>query len=727
MSDDIVNIEIDGVPRTARKGQMIIEVTDAIDTYVPRFCYHEKLSIAANCRMCLVEVEKVPKPLPACATPVAEGMKIFTRSERARVAQKATMEFLLINHPLDCPICDQGGECELQDLAMGFGRDASRYTERKRVIKDRDIGPLVSTDMTRCIYCTRCVRFGEEIAGVQQLGTIGRGEHTEVASFIGQGLDHELSGNVIDLCPVGALNSKPFRYQARSWEMTQQETISPHDCVGSNLYAHVRRGRVMRMVPRANDEINETWISDRDRFSYEAIYSDDRLLSPEIKDGDVWRRVDWATALQAVVDGIRSATGDGAGSALGVLAGPSATLEEAYLLARLGRGFGSANLDHRLRRTDFSDQHADPAFPSLGISLAGLEAADAIMLIGSDIRREAPMLGHRVRKAALSGARIASIGVDEPDVLFALTASSVVRPSALVAELAAIAAALEVRTGPASGLDGLLRAAVVEPRHRALAKIFEDASGAHILLGQLVGRHPEFGRLRTLAGAIALTTGATFGFVTEGANAAGAAQAGLLPHRDAGGESVTKPGLDASAMLSKALRAYLLFGVEPELDTAAGDSALGVLADARFVACVTPFVSENMREYARVLLPAGTFAETSGTYVNGEGRWQSFEGVARPLGECRPGWKVLRVLGNLAGFEDFDYTDSVAVREELRAVMDQQPPAQQLPDLDAELAVGAAEQMLEQVPMYDIDPLVRRSAPLQASRDGLAARRREWS
>ncbi|MGB5592107.1 MAG: NADH-quinone oxidoreductase subunit NuoG, partial [Gammaproteobacteria bacterium] len=520
MSDDIVNIEIDGVPRTARKGQMIIEVTDAIDTYVPRFCYHEKLSIAANCRMCLVEVEKVPKPLPACATPVAEGMKIFTRSDRARAAQKATMEFLLINHPLDCPICDQGGECELQDLAMGFGRDASRYTERKRVIKDRDIGPLVSTDMTRCIYCTRCVRFGAEVAGVQQLGTIGRGEHTEVASFVGEGLDHELSGNVIDLCPVGALNSKPFRYQARSWEMTQQETVSPHDCVGSNLFAHVRRGRVMRIVPRANDEINETWISDRDRFSYEAIYSEDRLLSPEIKDGDTWRQVDWATALRAVVDGIRNATGDSAGSALGMLAGPSVTLEEAYLLARVGRGFGSENLDHRLRRTDFSDQQADPAFPSLGISLTGLEAADGILLIGSDIRREAPMLGHRVRKAAVAGARVASIGLDEPDVLFPLAASAVVRPSALVAELAAVAAALEVKPGPESGLEGMLRAAVVEPRHREIARIFEGAARPHILLGQLSGRHPEFGRLRSLVGAIAATTGSTFGFITEGGNAA---------------------------------------------------------------------------------------------------------------------------------------------------------------------------------------------------------------
>jgi NADH-quinone oxidoreductase subunit G len=720
MSDDTVNIEIDGVPRTARKGQMIIEVTDAVDAYVPRFCYHEKLSIAANCRMCLVEVEKAPKPLPACATPVAEGMKVFTRSRRARDAQQATMEFLLINHPLDCPICDQGGECELQDLAMGFGRDASRYTERKRVIKDHDIGPLISTDMTRCIFCTRCVRFGQEIAGIQELGTVGRGEHTEVATFVAEGLDHELSGNVIDLCPVGALNSKPYRYRARSWEMTQHATVSPHDCVGSNLFAHVRRGRLMRIVPRPNDEINETWIADRDRFSCEGIYAEDRLASPEIRDGDSWRRVDWATAMQAVVDGIRDAVGENGGANLGLLASPSATVEEAYLMARLGTGLGSANLDHRLRRIDFSDQASDPAYPSLGTTLAAIESADALLLVGSDIRREAPMLGHRVRKAALAGARVGLMNTAAADVLFPLAASAEVEPAAMVSALAAVASALDVDAPAGSGLESLLRSAVIEPAHRQLADLFEGSGRPQILLGQIAGRHPEFGRLRLLASAIAGRTGATLGFVTEGANAAGAALAGLLPHRQAGGAPRSKPGLDAGAMLAKPLRAYLLLGVEPEYDSAAGERALDVLGESRFVACVSPFASEAMRRYARVLLPAGTFAETSGTYVNGEGRWQTFEGVARPFGESRPAWKILRVLGNLAGLDGFDFADSAGVRDELLAQTGQPAPASYGGDPGTELPAGATEPVFQHVPMYGIDPLVRRSAPLQATRDGQA-------
>ena len=321
MSDDIVNIEVDGKPVEAKKGQMIIEVTDNIGTYVPRFCYHEKLSIAANCRMCLVEVEKAPKPMPACATPVMEGMKVFTRSPAAIAAQKATMEFLLINHPLDCPICDQGGECELQDQALGYGRDVSRYQERKRVVKDKDIGPLVSTDMTRCIHCTRCVRFGDEVTGLQQLGTTERGENMKIGTYVEASIDHELSANIIDLCPVGALNNKPYRYSARAWEMMQRSTISPHDCVGSNMNAHVLRGTIKRVVPRENELINEAWLSDRDRFSYEGIYSSDRLLRPRLKSGDDWEEVSWEEALNRLADELKSAGGDNTG----ILAAPGST------------------------------------------------------------------------------------------------------------------------------------------------------------------------------------------------------------------------------------------------------------------------------------------------------------------------------------------------------------------------------------------------------------------
>lgn len=410
MSDDLVNIEVNGVPMQARKGQMLIEVTDAHDVYVPRFCYHEKLAIAANCRMCLVEVEKAPKPLPACATPVAEGMKVFTRSAKAIAAQKAVMEFLLINHPLDCPICDQGGECELQDLAMGFGRDISRYTERKRVVKDKDIGPLVSTDMTRCIHCTRCVRFTQEIQGLQELGTIGRGESTEIGTYIERSVDHELSANIIDLCPVGALNNKPYRYRARAWEMTQHPLVSPHDSVGTNIYAHVLRGRVMRVVPRVNEAINENWIADRDRFSHQAFYSDDRLLKPMMREGGIWQETDWETALAAAAERLGRIAKQQGGAQLGALAWPAATLEELTLFARIVRGLGSANLDHRLRRSDFRDEAHEAAYPSLGCAIADLERLDSLLVIGSNLREEVPLIAHRVRKAAVrNGAKVAFV------------------------------------------------------------------------------------------------------------------------------------------------------------------------------------------------------------------------------------------------------------------------------------------------------------------------------
>ncbi|MGH8205835.1 MAG: NADH-quinone oxidoreductase subunit NuoG, partial [Steroidobacteraceae bacterium] len=414
MSEELVNIEVNGVPMKARKGEVIIRATDREGVYIPRFCYHDKLPIAANCRMCLVEVEKAPKPLPACATPVAEGMKIFTASAKATGAQRATMEFLLINHPLDCPICDQGGECELQDLAVGFGRDVSRFVERKRVVKDKNLGALVSSDMTRCIHCTRCVRFGQDVAGIQELGATGRGEHMEIGTYIERSVDHELSGNIIDLCPVGALNSKPFRYRARGWEMTQAPLISPHDGVGTQLYGHVLRGRLMRVVPRPCDDINETWIADRDRYSYEGIYSDDRLLVPKVRQADgSWLEVEWDAALRAAADGLKQA-----GRELGVLAHASSTLEELYLAARLGEGLGSANMDHRLRQCDFRGQGLDTRAPALGLPIADIDRLDALLIVGANLRHEVPIIAHRVRKAALRGAQISFLAPARFEYLF---------------------------------------------------------------------------------------------------------------------------------------------------------------------------------------------------------------------------------------------------------------------------------------------------------------------
>jgi NADH-quinone oxidoreductase subunit G len=706
---DTVNITVDGVPMKAKKGEMIIRVTDANDVYVPRFCYHEKLPVAANCRMCLVEVEKAPKPLPACATPVAEGMIVHTRSVKAIAAQRAVMEFLLINHPLDCPICDQGGECELQDLAMGFGRDISRYNERKRVVKDKNLGPLVSTDMTRCIHCTRCVRFGQDIAGIQELGTNGRGENTEIGTYIEKSVNHELSGNIIDLCPVGALNSKPFRFRARAWEMSQAPLVSPHDGLGSNLYGHVLRGRLMRVVPRQNDAINETWISDRDRFSYEGVYSADRLLSPMVKQGGTWKAVDWQTALQACVGRLKGApAGD-----VGYLASASSTLEELALFARLARGLGSASVDHRLRQRDFSADAAETQ-PALGLPIADVDTLGALLVVGSNLRHEIPMLASRVRKAAVrAGAKVWFVNPERFDYLFPIAGYAVVSPDGMVDELAALlAAAVEGAT-----VDDATRALVAGARptdiQRAQVAAFRATERRAVWLGQLALRHPSYGRLRSLGVALAAALGASFGVLAEGANAAGAYLAGAQPGRGPGGATVPA-GRNAAEMLGASLAGYVLLGTEPWADSLQ-PAATKALREAGFVVALTPYASAEMKELASVLLPIGTFAETSGTYVNLGGTWQSFAGAAVPVGEARPAWKVLRVLGNLLGLGGFEQQTSEDVREELRA---QVPAAGAPAPVVIVPAANAAGGELADVPLYQIDALVRRAGALQRTSEG---------
>jgi len=724
MTEETVNIEIDGRPCTARKGQMIIEVTDQQDRYVPRFCYHRKLSIAANCRMCLVEVENVPKPLPACATPVAEGMKVRTRSPLAISAQKATMEFLLINHPLDCPICDQGGECELQDLAMGYGSDVSRYSEGKRVVRDKDLGPLVSTDMTRCIHCTRCVRFGQEIAGIQELGTVGRGERTEIGTYVERSVGHELSGNIIDLCPVGALNSKPFRYRARSWEMTQHETVAAHDCVGSNLYAHVRRGRLMRVVPRTNDGINETWISDRDRFSYEGIYAEDRLLEPMIRTGDEWNKTDWATALEAAAEGVSRTVREHGPARLGFLTSPSATLEEQYLTARIARALGSNNVDHRLMRRDFSDQDLDPIYPGLGVSFEELGSLDAVLLVGCDVRSEAPMLAHRVRRAALAGGRVGSIGMETYELLFPVVGQAVHAHDALSDGVATVASALSLGSDLPPALARPVSGLQVDRVHQDLAAMLAAAQRGLILLGAQAQAHPDFGLIRALAEAIAARAGAGLGYVTPGANSAGAALAGALPHRIAGGGSVEKPGLHAAAMLEKPLSAYVLHGIEPEWDSASGQQAVDNLCNADFVVALTPYVTDTMKSYASVLLPAAVHAETAGTFVNCEGRWQSFSGVAAPQGQARPAWKILRVLGNLLELDGMDYTDAAQVAAELEEHVGRPQPHTGLATPADREFHPARKGGADYPTLYGCDAVVRRAPALQATDQARAGWRR---
>ena len=702
MSDDIVNIEIDGKPVEARKGQMLIEVTDKVGAYVPRFCYHEKLSIAANCRMCLVEVEKAPKPMPACATPVGEGMKVFTRSPYAIAAQKATMEFLLINHPLDCPICDQGGECELQDLAMGFGRDVSRYHHKKRVVKDRNIGPLVSTDMTRCIHCTRCVRFGQEITGFQELGTMGRGEDMKISAYVEMSTDHEMSANIIDLCPVGALNNKPYRYSARAWEMTQIESISAHDCVGSNLYAHVLRGTVKRVVPRINESINENWISDRDRFSYEGIYSEDRLLTPRVKEDGEWRDIDWEAALNLLADKLKAAEAE----KTGILASPGSTTEEAHLLAKLADHLGTSNIDHRLRQQDFSDQDNDPLAPWLGLEIADIDECDAVLVAGSNLRKEAPILAHRLRKAAVGGAKICFANDDVNEYYFDV--AEYLTGSGLVADLAGIVVATgtDIPTSLADICMGVTPTAEQKRVAAALAK----GKKSLVLLGNIAHRHPAGAALGALAASIADATGARFGRVSEGANSVGAHLAGVLPHRNQGGAPRDKSGMHVIEQANSDLDVLLLFGVEPDKDMPKLNGT-----QRGFVASCTPYRSESLERCADLLLPVGTFAETSGTFVNCEGRWQSFTGIANPVGEARPGWKVLRVLGNLLDADGFDYESSEEVRDELRSAlgtiaMDSAYDGKR--KLPVPEASGVVEGDLD-VPMYQVDGVVRRASSLQ--------------
>ena len=657
----MVNIEIDGKKIHAREGSMVIEAADDAGINIPRFCYHKKLSIAANCRMCLVEVEKAAKPLPACATPVTDGMKVFTRSPKAVAAQKGVMEFLLINHPLDCPICDQGGECELQDVALTYGSDVSKYSESKRVLPNKDFGPLIGGDMTRCIHCTRCVRFGIEIAGVYELGTIGRGEHMEIGTFVQHSLSSELSGNIIDLCPVGALTSKPFRYVARAWELIQRDSVAPHDCVGSNLHVHVKRNRVVRVVPRENEEINETWLSDRDRFSYEGLNSEERVQTPMIKVEGEWQETDWETALHRAVDGLKQIGSDD----IGALASPLSTLEELYLLQKLMREIGCGNIDHRLKQTDFSDQEEAPLFPWLGQAIGDLERNDAVLLIGADVCIDQPIIGHRLRKAALSGGKISSVNPADFSYHFPQLASRVSKN--MLTELVAIAKALLDKTGKTApeGFAALGQGVEVADTHKQIAESLLSGQSASIMMGEAAINDTQFSAIRSIATLIAELSDSRPGYLPAGGNGAGAWQAGALPHRKAGGRPASVNGKNIAQMLQSDMKAYLLLNTEPEADCADAGAAREAMEKAQFVVSLSPYSSAAVLAYADVILPVAPFTETSGTFVNAEGRWQSFEGVVPPLGDSRPAWKVLRVLGNLFNCDGFDFVESSEVLAEL--------------------------------------------------------------
>ena len=693
-----VRLELDGQPIEVPVNSTIMDAANKAGVYIPHFCYHRKLSIAANCRMCLVEVEKSPKPLPACASPVTQGMRVFTKSPAAVRAQKGVMEFLLINHPLDCPICDQGGECQLQDLAVGYGSTASRYAEEKRVVLNKNLGPLISTDMTRCIHCTRCVRFGEEIAGRMELGMAHRGEHSEIMPFIERTVDSELSGNMIDVCPVGALTSKPFRYAARTWELTKRRSITAHDSLGSSVTVQVKQDRVLRVTPLENEAVNECWLSDRDRFAYEGLDSDDRLLHPMVREGDRWVQASWEDALARAVAGLQAA-----GSSTGWLVSPNSTLEEGHLAARLAKGLKSGNVDHRLRQSDFAGDDVATGAAWLGMPIASVQDLRGLLVVGSNLRKDHPLLAHRVRYAAGHGCALYTLGAWREDVLCPVADQFALPPSQWETALAGILAAVEARrAGQAdSGEFAGVAAALCADAPRAL------------LLGNEAVDHPRASRLRWLAQRICEASGATLGTTVAGSNAVGLAAAGVLP---------ASRGKNAQAMLAKPLSAYVLLGVEPSHDCADGPAALRALQAADTVVCLATHRDGNA-DYADVLLPVAPWTETAGSRVNCEGRLQTFVGVVPPAGEARPAWKVLRVLGNLLGLKGFDQETVDDVRHDIG--LDEAKLVGALSNtFSAEPQTAAPEpggiELAGFVMPYGVDAITRRARALQKTADARA-------
>ncbi len=711
---DKVHIEIDGKKLEAEVGSMIIEVADEADIYVPRFCYHKKLSVAANCRMCMVDVSNLPKAVPACATPVAEGMVIKTKTDKAIAAQKSVMEFLLINHPLDCPICDQGGECELQDLSVGYGEDISRFTEGKRVVVDKDLGPLIATDMTRCIHCTRCVRFGQEVVGIREMGATGRGEHVEIGTYIEGAVESEVSGNIIDLCPVGALTAKPSKFKARAWEMQQTPSIAAHDCLGSNVYVHHRRSEIIRVVPRENEAINEVWLSDRDRFSYQALTQGDRLVKPQIKKDGQWHSVDWETALSQVVSEMKQIIGASNGEDFGTLVGNNATTEESYLLQKLVRGLGCNNIDFRLRRRDFSGDTRGRVRSGMNFPLASLEHMDATLLIGADLRHEQPLAALRVRKATGFG-KVMAINPFDGEYNFRLSHELQPKAHQLAHEFSAVlAAADEINPGVLHAESKeWLNGVVPEAAHREIAQNLIDEEASCILMGVYVQEHPQAYTINWLAESLAAVTESKWGYMTQGCNAAGNKIAGAVPMQSAvGGKS--KLGKNAKQMLLEGMKGYLLLNCEPDMESVWSKEALANLQQAKTVIALTPFADGRVLDYANIMLPIAGCFETSGTYVNVEGKWQSFAAAVKAPGEARPAWKILRVLANLFELKEFDYESSRQVIEQLKEKFDSVGPKRQIrKEPPVLIEVSEEETSREDLGLYDVDPMVRRAEALQ--------------
>ncbi len=703
----MIEIELDGKKVDIVEGSMIMHAADKAGTYIPHFCYHKKLSIAANCRMCLVDVEKMPKPMPACATPVTQGMIVRTKSDKAIKAQQSVMEFLLINHPLDCPICDQGGECQLQDLAVGYGGSSSRYEEEKRVVAVKDVGPLISMqEMSRCIHCTRCVRFGQEVAGVMELGMSHRGEHAEIETFLGQSVDSELSGNMIDICPVGALTSKPFRYSARTWELSRRKSVSPHDSTGANLIVQVKNNKVMRVVPLENEAVNECWIADRDRFSYEALNSDERLTTPMLKQGGAWKPVDWQTALEYVANGLKQIKADYGAKSIGALVSPHSTLEELYLAGALMRGMGSENIDYRLRHAEFAAQDAAAGVRWLGTSIASLSQLQRVLVVGSNLRKDHPLFSLRIRHAARMGCVVNAINSVAYNWAIPVVNNLLSDPATWAQALAEVAAAIALEKGIAAPV-----AATPGDTAKAIAKSLLGGDRKAILLGNAAAHHAKAESLLALANWMGAQTGATVGYLTQAANSVGAQFANAMPRAG---------GLNASQMLAGGLKAALLLNTEPEFDSAAGVAGAQALGKCQMVVTLSPFKA-NMA-FSDVLLPIAPFTETPGTFVNAEGRVQSFHAVVKPLGDTRPAWKVLRVLANLLNIPGFDEDSAQAVLTKLVGNETSHLPTARLHNTSqGAMDVSPAHGAPAVASIYALDGTVRRASSLQMTADAKQA------
>ena len=720
----MIELNIDGKKVQVPEGSMVIQAAEQAGIFIPHFCYHKKLSIAANCRMCLVDVEKQADPVPACATPVVDGMVVRTKSVKTVEAQKGVMEFLLINHPLDCPICDKGGECLLQDLAVGYGQNGSRYEEEKRVFVPKDVGPLISMqEMNRCIQCTRCVRFGVEIAGQMELGMTHRGEHSEIEAFIGDTIDSELSGNMIDICPVGALTNKPFRYAARTWELSRRKSISPHDSTGANLIVQVKNNRVLRVVPFENEAVNECWIADRDRFSYEALHGADRLTTPMIKQDGRWLEVSWQTALEYAASGLRDIAEKQGAASVGLLASPHSTVEELWLAAQLVRALGSSNIDYRLRHAEFADTQGKARW--LGMPIAELSELDGALVIGSNLRKDHPLFAQRIRQSVRQGAQVCALVDAAPDWAMPLHAVLQADARDWTQALAGIAAAVAAEKGVSlpvvqqTDVACAAEEAVEQPGQQAaaaqaIAQTLLAGGRTAILLGNAAAHHPQASNLLALVQWIAEQTGARFGYLTEAANTVGAQCVGAVPQAG---------GLNARQMVQGALKAAVLLQVEPQWDCATGEAALQGLQSAQTVITLSPF--KTNLDISDVLLPVSPFSETSGSFVNAEGRLQSFHAVVKPLAETRPAWKVLCALARMldAPNLDFDSSQQVLARALPGVMHGQFVSADRLGNhTDAPMQVGRADERPVSASIYQLDALVRRAPALQATADGRAGR-----